>query len=56
MGISHTAVIRSSLLKVTIESQVMIMNFQVECAQIIGQAFLRKDEAEHYTCNLVLNS
>lgn len=56
MGISHTAVIRSSLLKVTIESQVMIMNFQVECAQIIGQAFLRKDEAELLTLYLQFSS
>lgn len=36
----------------------MIMNFKVQCAQIIGQASLRKDEAEFITLyfNLVLNS
>lgn len=58
MCTSHMAVIRSSFLKVTIKSQVMIMNFKVQCAQIIGQASLRKDEAEFITLyfNLVLNS
>lgn len=43
---SRMAVIRSSLLKVRIKKKVMIMNFKVQCTQIIGQAPLRKDEAQ----------
>lgn len=56
MYVSHMAVIRSSLLKVTTKSQVTSMNFHAQCAQIIGQASLRKDEAELITLYLQFSS
>ena len=56
MCTSYIAGIRSSVLKVTVKSQVMIMNFKVQCAQVIGQASLRKDEAEFTTLHLQFNS
>jgi hypothetical protein len=52
----HIAGIRSSVFKVTIKNQVMIMNFKLQYLQIIGQASLRKDEAEFITLHLQFNS
>lgn len=38
------------------EKKVMIMNFKVQCTRIIGQASLRKDEAQCTVLFLYFNS